>query len=100
MDHFDRTLPGALHRVIHEQLVEDTETQVRRLLAYCGLPFDAACLRFYENTRPVRTPSAQQVRRPINRAGLEHWRHYEVWLEPLRNALGDVVDAYPDAPHF
>jgi tetratricopeptide (TPR) repeat protein len=98
MDHFDRESPGAVYRVVHERLIEDTETEVHRLLSYCGLPFDASCLRFYENTRPVRTPSAQQVRRPINREGLEHWRHYEQWLEPLREALGNVVEAYPDAP--
>jgi predicted Zn-dependent protease len=100
MDHFDRVTPGAVYRVIHEHLVEDTETEVLRLLSHCGLPFDPACLRFYENTRPVRTPSAQQVRRPINRDGVEQWRHYEPWLEPLRQALGDVIDAYPSAPQF
>jgi len=98
MDHFDRVTPGAVYRVIHEHLIDDTETEVVRLLSHCGLPFDAACLRFYENTRPVRTPSAQQVRRPINREGLEQWRHYAPWLEPLREALGDVIDAYPTAP--
>jgi len=100
MDHFDRATPGAVYRVIHEHLIEDTEVEVRKLLAHCGLPFDAACLRFYENTRPVRTPSAQQVRRPINRDGVEQWRHYAPWLEPLRQALGDVIDAYPNAPKF
>jgi predicted Zn-dependent protease len=100
MDHFDRVTPGAVYRVIHERLIDDTETEVMRLLSHCGLSFDAACLRFYENTRPVRTPSAQQVRRPINRDGLEQWRHYAPWLEPLRLALGDVVDAYPNAPRF
>jgi tetratricopeptide (TPR) repeat protein len=100
MEHFDRVTPGTIYRVIHEKLVEDTETQVRSLLDYCGLPFDGACLRFHENTRPVRTPSAQQVRRPINREGLEQWRHYAEWLEPLRTSLGNVVDAYPDAPLF
>jgi len=100
MDHFDRATPGAVYRVIHERLVEDTAAEVRKLLAHCGLPFDAACLRFYENTRPVRTPSAQQVRRPINREGVEQWRHYAPWLEPLKQALGDVVDAYPNAPKF
>ncbi|MHB8721220.1 MAG: tetratricopeptide repeat-containing sulfotransferase family protein [Steroidobacteraceae bacterium] len=100
MEHFDRAIPGAVHRVIHERLVEDTETEVRRLLSYCGLPFEAACLRFYENRRPVRTPSARQVRRPINREGLEQWRHYEHWLRPLERALGDVLEAYPGAPSF
>jgi tetratricopeptide (TPR) repeat protein len=100
MEHFDRVMPGKVHRVIHEHLVEDTETEVRRLLAYCGLDFEAACLRFYENTRPVRTPSARQVRRPINREGLEQWRHYEEELRPLEEALGDAIEAYPAAPHF
>ncbi len=100
MEHFDRAMPGKVHRVIHERLVEDTETEVRRLLSYCGLPFEAACLRFYENTRPVRTPSARQVRQPINREGLEQWRHYEQWLRPLEQALGDVIETYHSAPRF
>ena len=100
MDHFDRVMPGKVHRVIHERLIDDTEAEVHRLLAHCGLPFDAACLRFYENSRPVRTPSAQQVRRPINREGLEQWRHYEPSLSPLAQALGGVVDVYPDTPSF
>jgi tetratricopeptide (TPR) repeat protein len=94
MEHFDRVMPGKVHRVIHEHLVEDTETEVRRLLAYCGLDFEAACLRFYENTRPVRTPSARQVRRPINREGIEQWRRYEQWLRPLEEALGTAIAAY------
>ena len=100
MNHFDRVAPGAVYRVIHERLIDDTENEVLRLLSHCGLPFDAACLRFYENTRPVRTPSAQQVRRPINRDGVEQWRHYEPWLQPLKHALGDVIDAYPSPPSF
>src|ERR1700722_966969 len=100
MEHFERAIPGKVHRVIHERLVEDTETEVRRLLSYCGLPFEAACLRFYENTRPVRTPSARQVRRPMNREGLEQWRHYAHWLRPLEQALGDVLEAYPSAPRY
>jgi tetratricopeptide (TPR) repeat protein len=96
MDHFDRVIPGKVHRVIYENMIEDTETEVRRLLSYCGLSFEAACLRFYENDRPVRTPSSQQVRRPIYREGVEHWRHYESWLGPLKEALREVVDLYPD----
>jgi hypothetical protein len=100
MDHFDRVTPGAVYRVIHERLIEDTETEVRRLLSHCGLPFDPACLRFHENTRPVRTPSAQQVRRPINREGLEQWRRYDEWLGPLREALGDVIETYTGPPQF
>ena len=98
MAHFDRLLPGRVHRVIHERLVEDPEPEVRRLLAYLGLDFDPACLRFHENKRAVRTASSEQVRRPINREGIGQWRAYEPWLGPLKEALGPVLDAYPDAP--
>lgn len=83
IDHFERVLPGALHRVRYEEVVEDLEGEVRRLLARLDLPFDPACLRFHENSRAVYTPSAQQVRRPINRDGLGRWRAYDPWLEPL-----------------
>ncbi len=100
MDHFDRVIPGKVHRVFYENMIEDTETEVRRLLAYCGLPFESACLRFYENDRPVRTASSQQVRRPIYRDGVGHWRHYEAWLQPLKDALGEVLEVYPDTPRF
>jgi predicted Zn-dependent protease len=98
MSHFDNALPGRVHRVIYEQLVEDTETQVRSLLNYCGLPFEAQCLRFYENERAVRTASSEQVRQPIFREALEHWRHFEPWLGPLQQALGAVLDMYPGVP--
>jgi len=98
MAHFDEVLPGRVHRVIYERTVEDTETEVRRLLAYCGLPFESGCLRFFENERPVRTASAEQVRRPIYRDGIEQWRHYEPWLDPLKDALGPVLEAYPAVP--
>ena len=98
MAHFDDVLPGRVHRVIYEDMVADTESEVRRLLDYCGLPFDAACLRFFENPRAVRTASSEQVRQPIYRDGVDHWRHYEAWLEPLEAALGPVLDAYPQAP--
>lgn len=100
MAHFDAVLPGRIQRVIYEQLVQDTQVQVRALLEYCGLPFDERCLRFYENDRAVRTASSEQVRRPIYRDGVDHWRHFEPWLDPLRQALGTVVDAYPLAPVF
>lgn len=100
MAHFDAVMPGRIHRVIHEALVEDTEAEMRRLLDFCGLPFEAQCLRFFENARPVRTASSEQVRRPINRDGLEQWRHYEPWLDPLKQALGPVLDAYPDVPQL
>ena len=100
MAHFDAVLPGRIHRVIYESMIEDTEAEVRRLLAYCGLPFESACLRFYENDRAVRTASSQQVRQPIFRGGLDHWRHYEPWLDPMKAALGTVLGSYPEAPEF
>ncbi len=100
MAHFDEVLPGRIHRVIYERMVEDTEAEVRRLLAYCGLPFEERCLRFFENERPVRTASSEQVRRPIYREGIDQWRHYEPWLGPLKAALGPVLDAYPGIPAF
>jgi hypothetical protein len=93
MAHFDRVQPGSILRVSYEDLVADTEAQVRRLLDHCGLPFDAACLRFFENDRPVRTASSEQVRQPIYREGLDHWKHFEPWLGPLREALGPLADA-------
>jgi len=100
MAHFDDVLPGRIHRVIYEHMVEDTENEVRRLLAYCGLPFEEGCLRFYENRRAVRTASSEQVRRPIYREGVDQWRNFEPWLEPLKRALGPVLDAYPEVPVF
>jgi tetratricopeptide (TPR) repeat protein len=98
MAHFDAVLPGRVHRVIYERMVEDTEAEVRRLLDYCGLPFEAACLRFFENDRAVRTPSSEQVRQPIYREAVDQWRNYDAWLGPLKSALGPVLAAYPDPP--
>jgi len=98
MAHFDAALPGRVQRVIYEDLIADTEHEVRRLLDYCGLPFEDACLRFFENERPVRTASSEQVRKPIFRDGVDQWRHYEPWLDPLKAALGPVLEAYPASP--
>ncbi|MGC1729745.1 MAG: sulfotransferase, partial [Steroidobacteraceae bacterium] len=98
MAHFDAVLPGRVHRVFYERLIDDTEGEVRRLLEHCGLPFEDRCLRFYENERAVRTASSEQVRQPIFREGLEQWRHFEPWLDPLKAALGPVLTAYPAVP--
>lgn len=98
MAHIDRVLPGRIHRVIYERMVDDTEAQVRALLDYCGLPFEPACLEFHKTERAVRTASSEQVRQPIFRAGTEAWKPFSPYLEPLRMALGPVLDAYPDAP--
>ena len=100
MAHFDAVLPGRVHRVFYENMVEDTEGCVRRLLDYCGLPFEEPVLRFHENQRAVRTASSEQVRQPIFRDGVDQWRHYEPYLAPLRAALGPVLDAYPGTPQF
>ncbi len=98
MAHFDRVLPGRVHRVIYERLVADTEAEVRRLLDDLALRFDAACLRFFENPRAVATPSSEQVRQPIFTGGVDQWRNFEPWLDPLKAALGPVLETYPDAP--
>jgi tetratricopeptide (TPR) repeat protein len=98
MAHFDAVLPGRVHRVFYERMVEDTETEVRRLLAFCDLPFEDACLRFHETERAVSTASSEQVRRPVYKEAVDQWRNYERWLEPLRQALGPVLDSYPAAP--
>ena len=94
----DAAMPGRVHRVIHERLVDDSEAEIRALLDYVGVPFEEGVLRHHENDRAVRTPSAAQVRKPINRDGMERWRPFEPWLGPLKDALGDVLDCYPEVP--
>jgi hypothetical protein len=91
MAHFDELLPGRVHRVQYERLVADLEGEVRALLAYCGLPFEERCLRFNETERVVQTASSEQVRRPLYTDSLEQWRHFEPWLGPLKEALGDLA---------
>jgi len=87
MKHWDEALPGKVLRMQHEVVVEDLEGSVRRLLEFCGLPFEAACLEFWKTERNVRTASSEQVRRPIFKEGLDQWRHFEPWLGPLKEAL-------------
>ncbi len=87
MTHFDQVLPGRLLRIQHEELVTDTETQVRRMLAHCALEFEPACLEFHKNDRAVRTASAEQVRQPMTAAGLDQWRHFAPWLGDLKDTL-------------
>jgi tetratricopeptide (TPR) repeat protein len=95
MEHFDSVLPERVHRVYYEKLVVDPEGEVQRLLDYCGLPFEQQCMQFYENRRVVQTISSEQVRRPIYSEAVDHWRHFEPWLGPLKDALGDLVERYP-----
>jgi tetratricopeptide (TPR) repeat protein len=98
MAHFDTILPGRIYRVIHENLIADSEAEIRRIFDHMGIPFDEACLRFYENKRAVGTASSEQVRRPINTEGVDQWRAFEPWLGELKQALGPIVDCYPDVP--
>ena len=98
MAHIDEVLPGKVHRVIYERMVDDTEAEVRALLAHCGLEFEPACLEFHKTERAVRTASSEQVRQPIYRDATDEWRPYEAHLGALKAALGDVLDAYPEAP--
>lgn len=95
MAHYDSVLPARVHRVVHEQLVTDPEPHIRALLDHCGLPFEEQCLRPHETKRAVHTASAEQVRQPISAKGLDDWRAFEPCLDPLKAALGPVLDAYP-----
>ncbi|HKD20367.1 MAG TPA: sulfotransferase [Rhizomicrobium sp.] len=94
MEHWDAAMPDRVLRVHHEDVVADLESSVRRILDYCGLPFEQACIDFHETKRSVRTPSSEQVRQPIYRDGLDQWRNYEAWLGPLQGALGDALTRY------
>jgi len=96
MDHWDREFPGKVLRVQYEDVVNDTESQVRRILDYCGLPFEQKCLEFYRTDRAVRTPSSEQVRQPIYRGALDLWRNYEKYLDELKEVLGPALQRYPD----
>ncbi len=96
MRHWDAVLPGEILRVQYEDVVTDLETQVRRILDFCGLAFEPACLDFHKTDRAVRTASSEQVRQPINRAGIEQWRHFDAHLNPLREALGPALTGYRD----
>jgi tetratricopeptide (TPR) repeat protein len=90
MEHWDTVLPGKILRVQYEDVVNDLEGSVRRMLDFLGLPFESACLEFHRTVRTVRTLSSDQVRRPINREGLDQWRHFEPWLGPLKSALAPL----------
>ena len=94
MDHMDTVQPGTVHHLINERLIDDPEAETRKLLDFIGIPFDPACLEFHRNKRAVQTPSAEQVRRPINRDGVAYWRHYEPWLGPLKDTLGEALETW------
>jgi tetratricopeptide (TPR) repeat protein len=94
MQHWDEVLPGRILRVCHEDVVDDLEGNVRRILDFCGLEFEPACVEFHKTERSIRTASSEQVRQPIYRDGLDQWKNYEAWLGPLREALGDALVRY------
>ena len=94
MQHWDNVLPGKVLRIWHEDVVDDLEANVRRLLDFCGLEFEQACVEFYKTERRVQTASSEQVRQPIFREGLDQWKNYEPWLGPLKVALGDALVRY------
>jgi hypothetical protein len=94
MAHWDEVLPGRVLRVYHEDVVDDLEGNVRRLLDFCGLPFEASCLEFHKTARSVRTASSEQVRRPIFRDGVDQWTRYAPYLAPLEQMLGDALVRY------
>ncbi|MFQ6007226.1 MAG: sulfotransferase, partial [Woeseia sp.] len=97
MDHWHKVLPGKVLDVQYEAVVADLETQVRRILDYCGLPFDEACLRFYETERAIRTASSEQVRRPIYSSSVNLWRNYESHLGELIEILEPLLKDLPAA---
>ena len=94
MRHWDEVLPGWVLRVQHEEVVDDLSGSVKRILDFCGLDFEPQCIDFHKTVRSVRTASSEQVRQPIYRDGLDHWKHFEEWLGPLKHALGDALTTY------
>jgi hypothetical protein len=92
MAHWDCALPGRILRIKHEDVVDDLEANVRRILEFCGLEFEQGCLEFYKTERTVHSASSEQVRRPLYREGVDQWRRYEPWLGPLKEALGPLVE--------
>jgi len=94
MRHWDAVLPGRILRVWYEDVVEDLEGNVRRILGFCGLEFEPTCVEFYKTERSVNTASSEQVRRPIFLGGLFQWRNYEPWLGPLKDKLDDALIRY------
>ena len=93
MDHLDKVAPGLVHRVSYERLIEEPEAELRAIFAYLGVEWDEAALNFHQLDRVVRTPSAEQVRRPLNREGVDAWKPYEQWLGPLRDVLGPLANS-------
>jgi tetratricopeptide (TPR) repeat protein len=96
MAHWNSALPGWILKVQYEDVIDDLEGSVRRILDFCGLPFEPACLEFHRATRSVHTASSEQVRQPIFRESLDQWRNFEPWLGSLKHALGNFTTHYRD----
>jgi hypothetical protein len=94
MRHWDTVLPVGILRMQHEDVVDDLQGSVQRIVDFCGLPFESQCVDFHKTARSVRTASSEQVRQPIYREGLDQWKHFEPWLAPLKQALGDALVSY------
>ena len=94
MNHWDNVLPNRILRVHHEDVIDDLDGQVRRILKHCGLDFEQSCVDFHKTERAVRTPSSEQVRQPIYKSSVQQWRNYESYLEPLITSLGDTRSSY------
>ena len=92
MEHWDKVLPGKVLHIQHEDVVADLESNVRRILDFCGLEFEPACLEYWKTERRIHTVSAEQVRRPVSREGIDQWRNFEPWLGPRREALGPLAE--------
>ena len=97
MTHWDAVLPGQVLRIQYEEVVQDLESQVRRLLDFCGLPFESSCVQFHETKRSVRTASSEQVRQPIYSGSVQTWKRFESHLESLKDILEPVFPALPGA---
>ncbi|PWL33440.1 sulfotransferase [Marivita sp. XM-24bin2] len=97
MAHFDVVLPGRIHHLQYEALVDETEAEIRRMIDYCGLPFEEHCLRYWETERAVQTPSSEQVRKPIFKDAVEQWRNYADWLGPMEEVFADMPTGEPTA---
>lgn len=98
MAHFDAVLPGRVHHIQYETLIENTEAEIHRLIDYCGLPFEEGCLRYWETERAIQTPSSEQVRQPIFKGAVDQWTHYAEWLGPMRAAFGDLIATDSEGP--
>jgi tetratricopeptide (TPR) repeat protein len=94
MRHWDTVLPGRILRVRYEDVVDDLERNVRRILEFCGLKFEPQCVEFYKTERSVHTPSSEQVRQRIFHDRISQWRNYELWLGSLKDGLGDALVRY------